>query len=72
MQKNFFHDSKHISEKNDQKKATTVEQIKQNRRVDINKLLNRERIETKNENKKRIIFYSLIILSISTLIYILN
>ena len=72
MQKNYFHDNKHTSEKNDQKKAITVEQIKQNRRVDINKLLNRVRIEKKNENKKRIIFYSLIILSISTLIYILN
>jgi len=72
MQKTYFHDNKHISEKNDQKKAITVEQIKQKRRVDINKLLNRVRIEKKNENKKRIIFYSLIILSISTLIYILN
>ena len=72
MQKNYFHDNKHVSEKNDQKKVITVEQIKQKRRVDINKLLNRVRIEKKNENKKRIIFYSLIILSISTLIYILN
>ena len=72
MQKNYFHDTKHISEKNDQKKAVTVEQIKQKRRVDINKLLNRVRIEKKIENKKRIIFYCLIILSISTLIYILN
>jgi len=72
MQKTYFHDNKHISEKNDQKKTITVEQIKQKRRVDINKLLNRVRIEKKNENKKRIIFYSLIILSISTLIYILN
>ena len=72
MQKIYFHDNKHISEKNDQKKAISVEQINQKRRVDINKLLNRVRIEKKNENKKRIIFYSLIILSISTLIYILN
>ena len=72
MQKNYFHDNKHTSEKDDQKKVITVEQIKQKRRVDINKLLNRVRIEKKNENKKRIIFYSLIILSISTLIYILN
>ena len=72
MQKNYFHDNKHTSEKDDQKKIITVEQIKQKRRVDINKLLNRVRIEKKNENKKRIIFYSLIILSISTLIYILN
>ena len=47
MQKNYFHDTKHISEKNDQKKAVTVEQIKQKRRVDINKLLNRVRIEKK-------------------------
>ena len=72
MQKNYFHDNKHTSEKDDQKKVITVEQIKQKRRVDINKLLNRVRIEKKNENKKRIIFYSLIILSISTLAYIIN
>ena len=72
MQKNYFHDNKHTSEKDDQKKVITAEQFKQKRRVDINKLLNRVRIEKKIENKKRIIFYSLIILSISTLIYILN
>ena len=35
MQKNFFHDSKHISEKNDQKKAITAEHINQKRRVDM-------------------------------------
>ena len=71
MQKTYFHDNKHISEKNDQKKAITVEQIKQKRRVDINKLLNRVRIEEKNENKRKIIFYSSIILTISTLAYII-
>ena len=71
MQKNFFHDSKHISEKNDQKKAISVEQINQKRRVDINKLLNRVRIEKKDENKRKIIFYSSIILTISTLAYII-
>ena len=71
MQKIYFHDNKHISEKNDQKKAITVEQIKQKRRVDINKLLNRVRIEEKNENKRKIIFYSSIILTISTLAYII-
>ena len=72
MQKNYFHDNKHTSEKDDQKKIITVEQIKQKRRVDINKLLNKVRIEKKSENKKKIIFYSLIILSISTLAYIIN
>jgi uncharacterized OsmC-like protein len=71
MQKTYFHDNKHISEKNDQKKAITVEQIKQKRRVDINKLLNRVRIEKNDENKRKIIFYSSIILTISTLTYII-
>ena len=63
MQKIYFHDNKHISEKNDQKKAISVEQINQKTRVDINKLLNRVRIEKKNENKKqkrRFIMLSLI------------
>ena len=71
MQKIYFHDNKHISEKNDQKKAISVEQINQKRRVDINKLLNRVRIEKKNENKRTIIFYSSIILTISTFTYII-
>jgi hypothetical protein len=71
MQKTYFHDNKHISEKNDQKKAITVEQIKQKRRVDINKLLNRVKIEKNDENKRKIIFYSSIILTISTLAYII-
>ena len=71
MQKTYFHDNKHISEKNDQKKAITVEQIKQKRRVDINKLINRVRIEKNDENKRKIIFYSSIILTISTLAYII-
>ena len=71
MQKTYFHNNKHISEKNYQKKAITVEQINQKKRVDINKLLNRVRIEKKDENKRKIIFYSSIILTISTLAYII-
>ena len=71
MQKTYFHNNKHISEKNDQKKAITVEQINQKKRVDVNKLLNRVRIEKKDENKRKIIFYSSIILTISTLAYII-
>jgi len=71
MQKTYFHNNKHISEKNDQKKAITVEQINQKKRVNINKLLNRVRIEKKDENKRKIIFYSSIILTISTLAYII-
>ena len=71
MQKTYFHNNKHISEKNDQKKDISVEQINQKKRVDINKLLNRVRIEKKDENKRKIIFYSSIILTISTLAYII-
>ena len=71
MQKTYFHNNKHISEKNGQKKVISVEQINQKRRVDINKLLNRVRIEKKNENKRTIIFYSSIILTISTFTYII-
>ena len=75
MRKNIFHDSRHISEKDDQKKTTTAEQIKQKRRVDINKLLNRVRVDKKNENKRKIIFYSSVILSLglfSTLLTIIK
>jgi len=75
MQKIYFHDNKHISEKNDQKKAISVEQINQKRRVDINKLLNRVRMDKKNENKRKIIFYSSVILSLglfSTLLTIIK
>ena len=75
MQKTYFHNDKHINEKNDQKKAITVEKINQKRRVDINKLLNRVRVDKKNENKRKIIFYSSVILSLglfSTLLTIIK
>ena len=66
MQKMYFHDNKHISEKNDQKKAISVEQINQKRKVDINKLLNRVRLEKKSETKKNILVYCLVVLAIGS------
>ena len=66
MQKIYFHDNKHISEKNDQKKAISVEQINQKRKVDINKLLNRVRLEKKSETKKNILVYCLVVLAIGS------
>ena len=75
MQKIYFHDNKHNSEKNDQKKTISVEQFNQNRKVNINKLLNRVRMDKKNENKRKIIFYSSVILSLglfSTLLTIIK
>ena len=67
MQKTFFHDRKHISEKKVNKKTIPLQYIDQKRIVDINKLLNRVKIDQKNETKRKIIFYSSTILGLSLL-----
>tara|TARA_B100000767_G_C19684575_1_gene501143 strand:+ start:52 stop:276 length:225 start_codon:yes stop_codon:yes gene_type:complete len=64
MQKTYFHNRKHISEKKVQKKKIPLKYIDQKRIVDINKLLNRVKIDQKNENKKKIIFYCSVVLII--------
>ena len=65
MPKTYFHDNKHNSEKKIQKKNIPTQFIEQERIVDINKLLNRVRIDKKNETKRKIIFYSSAILALS-------
>ena len=65
MQKTYFHNRKHISEKKVHKKTIPVQYIDQKRIVDINKLLNQVRIDKKNETKRQIVFYSSIVLLIS-------
>ena len=75
MQKAYFHDRKHNSEKKVQKKIIPLQYIDQKRIVDINKLLNRVRMDEKKETKKKIIFYSLTTLALglfSTLIMIIK
>ena len=75
MLKTYFHNGKHISENKSQKKTIPTQYIDQKRIVDINKLLNAVRIEKKNETKKKIIFYSSVILALglfSTLITIIK
>ena len=67
MQNTYFHNNKHNSEKKVQKKTIPSQYIDQKRIVDINKLLNRIRIDEKNEIKKKIIFYSFIVLGLSLL-----
>ncbi|MDA7450413.1 hypothetical protein N8822_03590 [Candidatus Pelagibacter ubique] len=67
MQKTYFHDRKHISEKKVNKKTIPLQYIDQKRIVDINKLLNRVKIDQKNETKRKIIFYSSTILGLSLL-----
>ena len=67
MQKTYFHDKKHISEKKVQKKTIPLQYIDQKRIVDINKLLNRVKTDQKNETKRKIIFYSSTVLGLSLL-----
>ena len=67
MQKTYFHDRKHTSEKKVQKKTISLQYIDKKRIVDINKLLNRVKIDQKNETKQKIIFYSSTVLGLSLL-----
>ena len=58
----IFDNNKSKSESKSQKKNIPVQYIDQKRIVDINKLLNRVKIDQKNESKRKIIFYSSTIL----------
>ena len=67
--------SRSQSESKGRKKNIPVQYIDQKRIVDINKLLNRVKIDQKNETKRKIIFYSLTILALglfSTFIMIIK
>ena len=64
MQKTYFHNKKNISEKKILNKTISFQYIDKKRIVDINKLLNRVRIDKKKETKKKIIFYSSVILAL--------
>ena len=71
----IFDNNKSKSESKGQKKNIPVKYIDQKRIVDINKLLNRVKIDQKNETKRKIIFYSLTILALglfSTFIMIIK
>ena len=71
----IFDNNESISKNKVQKKTIPVQYIDQKRIVDINKLLNRVRIDQKNETKRKIIFYSLTILALglfSTLITVVK
>ena len=63
----IFDNNKSKSENKSQKKNIPVQYIDQKRIVDINKLLNRVKIDRKNERKRKIIFYSLTVLGLSLL-----
>ena len=71
MRKVYFHNSKSIDQNINTKRLSEAQHIGERQVVDINRLLNRVKINKKKEYIKRIIFYSLttfILLLISVLI----
>ena len=75
MRKVYFHNGKSIDQNINTKRLSEVQQVSEKQVVDINKLLNRVKIDQKNETKRKFIFYSLTVLSLSlmgTLITVLK
>ena len=63
----YFHNNKSIDQNINTNKLSKVQHLGEKQIVDINKLLNRVKINQKNEIKQKIIFYSLSILGLSLL-----
>jgi hypothetical protein len=75
MRKVFHHNKKSIDQNINTKKLSKAQKISEKQVVDINKLLNRVKIDQKNETKRKIIFYTLTILILSlfsTFVIIVN
>ena len=64
MQKNYFHNNKIRNENKDKKKLLQFSNIETKSIVDINILMNRVKIEKKNRTKRKIVFFSLVTLTI--------
>ena len=67
MQKIYFHNRKLIDQNINIKRLSESHHIAKKKVVDINKLLNRVKIDQKEETKQKIIFYSSTILVFSLL-----
>ena len=67
MPKVYFHNEKSIDQNINTKRLSEAQHINERQVVDINKLLNRVKIDQKNETKRKIIFYSFVILGLSLL-----
>ena len=67
MKKVFYYKERLIDQNINTKKLFKAQNINEKQVVDINKLLNRVKIDQKNETKRKFIFYSLTILSLSLL-----
>ena len=67
MRKVYFHNEKSIDQNINTKRLSEAQHIGERQVVDINKLLNRVKLDQKSETKRKIIFYSFIILGLSLL-----
>ena len=67
MRKVYFHNEKSIDQNINTKRLSEAQHIGERQVVDINKLLNRVKVDQKNETKRKIIFYSFVILGLSLL-----
>ena len=65
MQKVYFHNGKSIDQNINTKRLSEVQYVSKKQVVDVNKLLNRVKIDQKNETKRKIIFYSSAILALT-------
>ena len=61
----YFHNEKSIDQNINTKRLSEAQHIGERQIVDINKLLNRVKIDQKNETKRKIIFYSVSIFGLS-------
>ena len=64
MRKVYFHNNKSIDQNINTKRLSEIQHVSEKQVVDINKLLNRVKIDQKNETKRKIIFYSSTILGL--------
>ena len=64
MRKVYFHNEKSIDQNINTKRLSEAQHINERQVVDINKLLNRVKIDQKKESKKKIIFYFLTIITL--------
>ena len=64
MRKVYFYNEKSIDQNINKKKLSEAQHIAERQVVDINKLLNRVKIDQKNEKKQRIIFFSFVVLGL--------
>ena len=65
MGKNYFHNNKLSNVKSDKKELLQSTNLDSKGVVDINILLNRVKIEKKNQTKRKIIFFSIVTLALS-------